>query len=254
MKRFFRISSGFTLIELLVVITIIAILAGILLPSLRAARDKAKQIVCASNLKQIGIGIFTYMNDYNGRLIPLIYDYTRVDSVACSGSWRGLLYSGGYIKDPKVFVCPARPNISSIIIALPPPPVGKGGERLSWEPNDGGYALNRIHSDGGSPVPPSCDGATPSDRYTGLNMSRVIDSSGTIWVAESENNAENWEFNAGSVNGWSNGDFNLSGYGDPYSIIHNGGANYLYVDGHVEWHKPADLNCNHAAGICYWGD
>jgi competence protein ComGC len=56
---------NFTIIELLVVLSIIIILAGLLLPSLNKARDKAKAISCLANLKQLGIGIQSYTMDYN---------------------------------------------------------------------------------------------------------------------------------------------------------------------------------------------
>ncbi|MCD6219239.1 DUF1559 domain-containing protein [Candidatus Calescamantes bacterium] len=96
--------NGFTLIELLVVIAIIAILAAMLLPALSKAREKARQSVCMNNLKQIGLAINMYQQDYDEYFPPFI-DPKSDPKVY----WTTKLWKGGYVKG-LVFLCPTKRN------------------------------------------------------------------------------------------------------------------------------------------------
>ena len=92
--------SGFTLIELLVVIAIIAILAAILFPVFAQAREKARQSVCLSNTRQMGMALTMYAQDYEA--YPMM---SSPSSQVPRTRWADHIYP--YVKNEQVFACPS---------------------------------------------------------------------------------------------------------------------------------------------------
>lgn len=86
---------AFTLIELLVVVAIIAILAAILFPVFGRARENARRSSCQSNLKQLGLGMIQYTQDYDERYM-------------LDDPWASIMFP--YVKSTQIYVCPSQPN------------------------------------------------------------------------------------------------------------------------------------------------
>jgi prepilin-type N-terminal cleavage/methylation domain-containing protein/prepilin-type processing-associated H-X9-DG protein len=101
-----RSKRAFTLIELLVVIAIIAILAAILFPVFAKAREKARQITCASNEKQLGLAFLQYIEDYD-EMMPS-GTAPGVSDTDLRVGWAGQIYT--YVKSTGIFACPDDPT------------------------------------------------------------------------------------------------------------------------------------------------
>ncbi len=127
----FRRGAGFTLIELLVVVAIITVLMGILLPSLKGAREQARRSVCLTNLKQISSSAFIYEQSWGtlpGPSLPCILDpqYVNGELKATNTTWykasqtRNESYLSEIITSRKVWLCPS----SSVIRETAKPATG----------------------------------------------------------------------------------------------------------------------------------
>jgi prepilin-type N-terminal cleavage/methylation domain-containing protein len=123
MKKF----RGFTLIELLVVISVISLLMAILIPVLRKAQEYAREVVCRSNLRAVGIGVQMYLQNYDDKF-P---DFSRANGFFwydSSGNLRSIdqwdTYWGvafkNYVTEPKVFGCPSFQSVSELIYPVNP--------------------------------------------------------------------------------------------------------------------------------------
>jgi prepilin-type N-terminal cleavage/methylation domain-containing protein/prepilin-type processing-associated H-X9-DG protein len=232
MPRTLPARTGFTLIELLVVIAIIAILAAILFPVFASARVKARQTACASNLKQLGLGIRMYADDWDGGLPES--SHTTSTQERC-------------------WIFQLRPYLAQCDDIRISPSDPKGKERKAAGGTS--YVLNEylVVPEGDTPARPSLD-SWPRPAET-ISTFTISDEKGVSYT-EDHTHSRNWFKNTTNV--WSRilsdiqPDRHRLGLGVGRRRSPEGIANYLYIDGHVKaWTAAtikgwADTNVNFA--------
>jgi prepilin-type N-terminal cleavage/methylation domain-containing protein/prepilin-type processing-associated H-X9-DG protein len=209
-------SRGFTLIELLVVIAIISVLAAILFPVFARARENARRASCQSNLKQIGMGITQYTQDYDEKL-PLRRHDGGMPQVVFS--WRRQSFP--YIKSAQVFSCPSNSsnailNDDSIVANM-----NSAGLPADSPQFYRSYALNATNTNVG--------GTAPSEQATAQSLAAISETSQTVLVSESKNCCAEMRFHD-----------TLAFFSNPAAVFtgHLQTANFLFADGHVKAMKP----------------
>lgn len=271
-----RASRGFTLIELLVVIAIIAILAAILFPVFQKVRENARRTACLSNLKQIGLAITQYEQDFDEKTPPGANSYGGAEG------WAGQIYT--YVKSTDVFYCPddgVTPRHNGAIpfyvssygynsqisiassnpaAALPPDSVTLAAYNspaktvLLFEvQNSTGYDITRgganadaTHACGDDYLPayggsPAGYGIGGKDNYdpNGFNGPGGL---GEVSYAI--------KYTTGVVRNVGTSDNNTADFAAPR---HNDGANYLMADTHAKFLRPSAVSggtLNTVAGSC----
>jgi len=253
---FTRITSAFTLIELLVVIAIIAILAAILFPVFAQAREKARQISCLSNEKQLGTSYMMYVQDY---------DETYIFSERWGGAgqgWGGRLYP--YVKNTAVYVCPDDDH-----------------DRFPWAPKKVSYAENTFLSSGnffwnwtvdGNGNYSNTDTATLATLSSPASVVMIYESVGAVdgsapYKEPLSKSPNYFVYNAGDVTNPLEVD-SMSGNGanaawqtpvvadrhGNYTVNQSdgsllGGANFILADGHAKWMRVSPENSGKGGAV-----
>jgi len=232
-----RRSKAFTLIELLVVIAIIAILAAILFPVFARARENARKAACMSNLKQIGIGVMMYAQDYDESYPVGSMNYVAANpdwfgnTTPATARWYTVIFP--YVKNKQVFVCPT------------------AGDGIGFS---GGYGWNIRGTGSGSAT------------YNGFGYNAVASwgtpsGSGPVRLAEVDEPSTTILITDPASNGYASNGIYAIGYSSlgympvlhggqvgPFtttsSVAPGGGGNYLFADGHVKFMNASQTYCS----------
>lgn len=222
-------ARAFTLIELLVVIAIIAILASILFPVFAQAREKARAITCVSNMKELGLALIMYQQDYDDNFCPPlawmpIGNFSPVNSPM---TWDRLIYP--YMKNVGILTCPSdiySPTVLTYLGRVKRSYTMPGAFGWCWFCGNGGIQNNYPCSNNGTF---GCEYTVPvaAASYPAI----------TVMLYERDN--------CNSQTGW----WNWCSVGDgtnELALRHMAMSNLVYADGHVH---PVRGHPNHD---CCW--
>ena len=197
---------------------IIAILASILFPVFARAREKARQSSCLSNMKQIGLAVMSYAQDYD-ECLPMSWVDVDASTDGTNGvdyTWRSAVLP--YAKNAQIWQCPSKKMTG----------VFDGGMDLG---EAAAYGINEVHW---------LNTVAAAEPPAGKGLGDIQYPSQCILLGETT-----------SSQSFSNTDgLDTHGYVFNGATRHNDGANFAYCDGHCKWQKPNGIKC--AVGNCEW--
>ncbi len=229
LRRFHLIKRGFTLIEILIVIAILAILAAILFPVFGRARENARRSSCQSNLRQIGLGLLQYTQDYDDKLTHTWYGSGPQDSNSSTRyKWMDAIQP--YVKSEQIFNCPSHSF-----------PAWAGGAYKYRDGNKyGSYAINAAYyGDGDFQQSPGGEADT--------TLASIEDAAGCVWVGDGSGY---YHFAWENIADQAEVEVDPSGlrYLDFLVERHPASTVVLFCDGHVKSMRLDVLTHKNAAG------